>query len=188
MFWSCFFCQEHLYYVQSFGATNMNNSFMSDFIEIHSRLLEFRSSGIFSIACFQSQMLQTCWKALKLSSVLCSFCVHPQTRWSKGRSGCTRESVLLSRLTSLGLEVIRPTQSLASSPVTDRITLNHLHSRGVITFSGRCNRKPYADVGNVLRVENGWIPAWFYMETCDTVLTRSSPVSMFCVFPCISVA
>lgn len=67
--------------------------------------------------------------------------------------------VLNSHLTNLGLGVIRPTQSLASSLVTDRITLNHLHSWGgggwVITFSKGCNHKPHVDVGNAHRTESG---------------------------------
>lgn len=69
--------------------------------------------------------------------------------------------MLNSHLTNLGLGVIRPTQSLASSLVTDRITLNHLHSWGggggglVITFSKGCNHKPHADMGNAHRTESG---------------------------------
>lgn len=82
--------------------------------------------------------------------------VDPGSRWSKGRSGYSRVTVLNYYLTNLGLGVIRPTQRLASSPVTDRITLNHLHSRGgMITFSAGCNHKPCVDVGNTLRMKSG---------------------------------
>lgn len=56
--------------------------------------------------------------------------VDPGSRWSKGRLGYSRVLVSDSHLTNLGSGVIKPTQCLASSPVTDRITLNHLHSRG----------------------------------------------------------
>lgn len=48
----------------------------------------------------------------------------------KREIGLQAALVLDSHLTNLGSGVIRPTQSLASSPVTDRMTLNHLHSKG----------------------------------------------------------
>lgn len=55
--------------------------------------------------------------------------VDPGSRWSKGRLSYRRALVLDSHLTNLASGVIRLTQSLASSPVTDRMTLNHLHSK-----------------------------------------------------------
>lgn len=77
----------------------------------------------------------TCTAVVALPSAFWTHRVDPGSRWSKGRLGYSRTLVLNSHLTNLGWGVIRPTQSLLSSPVTDRITLNHLHSRGgVITF------------------------------------------------------
>lgn len=65
--------------------------------------------------------------------------------------------MLSSHPTNLGLEVIRSTQRLGTSPVTDRITLNHLHSGGGvgggIAFRGRCNHNPYADMGKVPKID-----------------------------------
>lgn len=63
--------------------------------------------------------------------------------------------MLDSHLTNLGSGVIRPTQSLASSPVTDRMTLNHLHSKGGWLHWAGCNHKPCVDMVNALRMERG---------------------------------
>lgn len=97
---------------------------------------------------------------MPLPSTFWTHRVDPGSRWSKGGLGYSSALVLDSHLTNLGSGVIRPTQSLASSPVTDRITLNHLHSTGVwgggvITYRAGCNHKPCVDMGNALRVESG---------------------------------
>lgn len=84
-----------------------------------------------------------------------TFGVYPGTGCSVGRLGYSRELVLNSHLTNLDLGVIRPTLSLASTPVTDRITLNHLHSGGVLHLVVGVTISLML-MGNTPLMETGW--------------------------------
>lgn len=95
------------------------------------------------------------WMLLSLPSAYWAHRVDPGSRWSEGRLGYSKGLGFGFPLKQLGCRShFRPTQSLASSPVTDRMTLSHLRGKwGRSHLEQKCNHKPFVDTGNAPRMK-----------------------------------